>query len=217
MKKFTLSVAAVMAMSTFAIAGGDIAPVEPVVEAPVAVASDAGFYAGIAYGAVSTEFDASLGTEAISLDIDHSTIMFQAGYQFNTYLAVEGRYWTAVSDADTSFTYTDSANPENNEYGSEDLDDDSNAWGIYLKPMYPVANAFTVYGLVGYGNVELDIEGISSDESSFQWGLGGSYDVNDNFAVFVDYVSLYDDDDSIDGISGDVTVDSWNFGVTYKF
>lgn len=213
MKKFTLSVAAVMAMSTFAIAGGDIAPVEPIVEAPVAVASDAGFYAGLAYGSVSTELDASFGTEAENVDIDHDTVMFQAGYKFNKYVAVEGRYWTAAGDADVDFSYTDSANPQNNESGSGSIDDDSSVWGIYVKPMYPVTEAFDVYALLGYGNVELDFEGESEDDSGFQWGLGASYAVNNNFAVFADYVSMYDDD--IDDV--DVTVDSWNFGVTYKF
>lgn len=49
MKRFTLSVAALAAIGTFAMAGGDIeAPVEPVVEveAPAAV-SDSGFYIGV--------------------------------------------------------------------------------------------------------------------------------------------------------------------------
>jgi len=45
MKKFTLSIAAVMAMGTFAIAGGDVTPTE----APMA-ADASGLYMGIAYG-----------------------------------------------------------------------------------------------------------------------------------------------------------------------
>lgn len=54
MKKFTLSVVAAMAASTFAIAGGDITPVEEVVVAPM-VDELSGFYAGIGYSFVSLD------------------------------------------------------------------------------------------------------------------------------------------------------------------
>lgn len=199
MKKYALSLAALMAMSTLAIA-------------------DEGLYAGIAYGSVNTEADSRNLTETISADIDHDTFMLQAGYKFNPYLAVEARVWYAVGDSDLDFSYTDSEFPQDNESGSESIGDDSNVWGIYLKPMYPVSEAFDVYALLGYALVELDLEGFNSaDEGQFQWGLGASYDVNNNFAVFVDYVAMYDDDQKIDYIPGDATIDSWNFGVTYKF
>jgi opacity protein-like surface antigen len=216
MKKVTLSMIAALAMSTFAVAGGDIAPVEPVVETPVVEEVSTGaFYVGLAYGMVNTEISYTDGQDTLSLDIDHSTAMFQAGYQFNPYLAIEGRYWMAVGDADATLSLTG----EGSESG--DLDDDSNVWGIYIKPMYPVTSEFTVYALLGYGNVELDLEGASTDESDFQWGLGVAYAFNDNLSVFVDYVSLYDDSETFvferEPITGDIEVDSWNFGITYKF
>ena len=53
MKKLTLSLTAILAMSTFAVAGGDIAPMEPVVNTPVVVeevSTGGGLYIGIAYG-----------------------------------------------------------------------------------------------------------------------------------------------------------------------
>ena len=56
MKKFNLSLVTVLAMSTFAIAGGDIAPVEePVVVVPEVIESisTGGFYLGAAYGLLS--------------------------------------------------------------------------------------------------------------------------------------------------------------------
>ncbi len=56
MKKFNLSLVAVLAMSTFAIAGGDIAPVEPVIETPMVEESTPGnFYLGLAYGMANIE------------------------------------------------------------------------------------------------------------------------------------------------------------------
>jgi len=216
MKKVTLSMIAALAMSTFAVAGGDIAPVEPVVEVPAVESTPGAFYVGIGYGMMNTEASLTDGEITASLDIDHSTVMLQAGYQFNPYIAIEGRYWTAIADADVTASVTGEGSE------SADLSDDSTAWGIYVKPMYPVTSEFTVYGLLGYGNVEIDLDGGSMlDESQFQWGLGASYAINDNFSVFVDYVAMYDDSESIDigdgFLDGDIEVDSWNFGVTYKF
>ena len=107
MKKFNLSLVAVLAMSTFAVAGGDIAPVEPMVETPMVEESTPGaFYVGLGYGAANVDsswaytppvmetamsaklFDVASG----SYDSDYDTIMLQAGYKFNPYIAVEGRY-----------------------------------------------------------------------------------------------------------------------------
>ncbi|MCF6206853.1 MAG: porin family protein [Sulfurovum sp.] len=199
MKKLTLSIAALAAIGTFAVAGGDIAPVEPVVETPVVAPSDAGFYVGGAYGLMG--MDLSNPTDPFSFDTSHDSFMLQAGYKINPYIAVEGRYWWGSSD---DFTY-----------GGTNYSADVDAWGIYVKPMYPVTDAFDVYALLGYGDTspELNGAGPTYDTDGFQWGLGASYDVTSNVAVFVDYVNLYDDTNGGD----DFTIDSWNFGVTYKF
>lgn len=229
MKKFTLSVAAVMAMSSFAIAGGDIAPVEPMVETPVmAEALDAGFYAGIAYGTVATVHDLTDGVDTLNMEMYHDTLMLQVGYQFNPYIAIEGRYWNAVGDTDLRIATSGGVFDLDRDFGLfATFNDNSNAWGIYLKPMYPITSELTAYGLVGYGNVDIGTSDrfnnlVQVDDSQFQWGLGASYDVNDNFAVFVDYVAMYDGKVSIEAVLNtfdrfNTTIDSWNFGVTYKF
>ena len=86
--------------------------------------------------------------------------------------------------------------------------------------MYPIGD-FTVYGLLGYGQVEMEGVGWSWDDTSFQWGLGASYAINDNFAVFADYTLLYDDDSIPSWLIGmdtiDRTVDAITVGLTYKF
>ena len=92
MKKFTISVAAVMAMSTFAIAGGDIAPVE-VVAAPVVIEDDSSFYVGVGYSYVSADIDGTEEGNAYSLI---------AGYNYNQYIAIEGRYISTVGDMEVS-------------------------------------------------------------------------------------------------------------------
>ena len=198
MKKLTLSIAAIAAMGTLAMAGGDIAPVEPVVETPVvAPATDTGFYVGAAYGLMEIDLTDNANANN-SFDTTHDAFMLQAGYKINPYVAVEGRYWWGSSDDISS---TESADLE--------------AWGLYVKPMYPVTEEFDVYALLGYGDTspEVNGQGPDYDTDGFQWGLGASYDVTSNIAVFADYTELYNDTQN----NEDMTIDSWNFGVTYKF
>ena len=239
MKRFTLSVAAVVAMGTFAMAGGDIeAPVEPVVEveAPAAV-SDSGFYIGGAYSFVNSEMDYQRDDYQYdelyyqyggTYDRDYDAFMLQAGYQFNQYVAIEGRYWNSITERSQDYwsRYAGEETQDNGEWSDGDFE----AWGIYVKPMYPVTEALNVYALLGYGNVETndnywyDAEGL--DEDGFQWGLGASYGITENVSLFLDYVQLCNGvDDSYTEESGDTDyVYSWehsiytvNLGLSYKF
>jgi len=223
MKKLTLSIAAIMAMSTFAIAGGDIAPVEePMVEVAAPVVDDSGFYLGLAYSYMDTE-RVLLYPETI--DTSWNAGMLQAGYKFNQYIAVEGRYWLTVGDADFSSTenWNDGLIKENEE--NTDLD----TWGIYVKPMYPVTDAFDIYALLGYAQSKIEVDlshgvGVAVDDGAFSWGLGAAYSFTENLSVFADYVVLYDD--TVIPVFGgqtypdfpvDVKIDTINFGITYKF
>jgi opacity protein-like surface antigen len=231
MKNIVLSTVAVLAMSSFAVAGGDIAPVEePVVVVEEATVTDSGFYLGLAYGAGNIEStidyyeDTSYSTtsmedESWTNDFDYGTIMLQAGYKFNSYIAIEGRYWLGLDESVTIYDM------EDDEDYTGDLN--INTWGIYVKPMYPVTDAFDIYALLGYASSEIEFDGESADDDldGFSWGIGMAYSFNDNLSLFVDYVNMYNDDESYvimgDGWNGDVevedTISTWNFGVTYKF
>ena len=184
MKKFNLSLVAFLAMSAFAAAGGDIAPVEPVVETPVVEESTSSFYVGLGYSYMNVDPDNSA-------EVDGDAVLLLAGYNFNKYIGVEGRY--------------------------SGLTDCLENTAIYLKPMYPLG-AISIYGLLGYGEVAYDGGGLSLSESGFQWGLGANYAVSDKIGVFVDYTSLYDDT-GFEGEfpNQDVLADSINVGFTYKF
>ena len=198
--KILTSVAlATILMSNFAYAGGDMDPVEPqvvvadsVVAAPI---SDNPFYVGLAYSYITMDND------RLNDDITGNAVSLLAGYKFHPYFGVEARYSTTVGDLDV--------------YGTDRGWDISNI-GIYLKPQYDY-NQIKLYGLLGYGEVTLD-NGPTHSEDGFQWGLGASYAVNDNVDLFVDYTRLYDDNgfDSFTG-NDDITVDSVNVGVSYKF
>lgn len=216
MKKFNLSLVTVLAMSTFAIAGGDIAPVEPVIETPMVEESTPGnFYLGLGYGMLSMD-----QTDVVTLangatvenpivSDDFSEVMVQAGYKFNPYIALEGRYWFGLEDTfDVLGTNVDTS---------------VDAWGIYAKPMYPVTEAFNIYGLLGYGAADVSVDlpngGTLNTDSvdGFSWGVGADYSFTENVAVFVDYVNIFDDSTSYVGGETDTTIDTVNFGVTYTF
>ncbi|MGW8168728.1 MAG: outer membrane protein [Sulfurovaceae bacterium] len=241
MKKFSGSIVVGLLLSSFAIAGGDIAPVEPAVVMPAPMVDDSGFYVGVAYSRANMTGDylitdvqnyESVGTN----EIDYDGIMAQAGYKFNKYIALEGRYWWSLSDGDWSdkgklYDIGDPDNPWDTWNDSGNKGDDLRAWGIYVKPMYPVTEQLDVYALLGYGNVRLSDDGGKwLDESDFQWGIGASYEFTENLSLFVDYVRLLDENNHfhIDGYSYHDVIEDWDFnydnkvytinvGLTYKF
>jgi len=200
MKKTTLSIVSILTLSGLAFAGGDIAPV--IEEEPVAI-EQSPFYIGLGIGS------AELNNDFTNEEISSTNIMLQAGYQYNEYMAFEGRYSFGFNtDYDSGLT------------GNfiRDYTGDISNWGIYFKPMYPIGD-FNVYALLGYGGVMLD-DLVFGDayEDGFQWGLGAGYDINEKFSVFVDYVSLYDDTGfDYRAQLDDVDSDTWTLGVSYKF
>ena len=211
MKNIVLSTVAVLAMSTFAVAGGDIAPVEEPVVVVEPVVSDAGFYLGLGYGyfAEDVEIDVTNFDDTYTMH----TVMFQAGYKFNSYVAVEGRYWLGVSDLEKDST-------------NEKQAGDYSSWGIYVKPMYPVSDVFNIYALLGYASTTLEPDNTNIkflDTDSFSWGIGAEYEFTENLSIFADYVAVgYTDEFTFNGNDlfeddVDVSIGTVNFGLTYKF
>lgn len=229
MKNFTLSLATMMAISTFVIAADEknsyptsgpdsyqaIHGLGDYEEGYLAH-KDRGLYLGLAYGRMNANEDIS--SKPVGLQVkgenDINTIMFQAGYLLNKYIAIEGRYWRTFGDID--YTITSSTHPQRNDSGSFKSNGED-AYGFYAKPMIPITEAFDIYALLGYAA----IKDIVVDDDGFSWGVGASYTVDDNFSIFVDYTGLYDDEvsDEIVGytLKNDISLNSWNFGINYKF
>lgn len=200
MKKLNLSLVTVLAMSTFAFAGGDIAPVEPMIETPMVEESTPGsFYLGLGYSYMNMN-----ASETPEVDVTGNSVLLLAGYNFNQYIGLEGRYTMNVGD----LTIDDGV--------TEDVSDDMTNAAIYVKGMYPVADTFNVYALLGYGETTYD-NGIEYSEAGFQWGLGANVEVMDNVGVFVDYTRMYDDTGFDTLTVTDVVVDAISVGVTYTF
>jgi len=198
MKIIKTSAAALLLMSTLAVAGGDIAPVEPEITTPEVIDTEpalTGFYAGLGYTYMKMDNAGTAG------DVNGNGITVLGGYNFHKYLAVEGRYSTTLGDLSVD--------------NGVDAGDLSNI-ALYLKPQYTI-NRFKLYGLLGYGQVTYDNGTTDYSEDGFQYGAGLSVMATDNIDVYVDYTRLYDDDDFDGLISQDITVDAVNVGVNYNF
>ena len=190
-----------MAFNSLAVAGGDIAAI--VNEEVQVTKSNSAFYLGLGFG------QSYLNNDFTSEEITDSTVMFQAGYQYNEYVALEGRY---------TFGFSTDYDPGTTGNLSSAYDGDFSSWGIYLKPMYPIGD-FSIYALLGYGGVMQDnLVAGDAYESGFQWGLGASYAFMDNVSVFADYVNLYDDTGfDYRATQHEIKSDTWTIGISYKF
>lgn len=210
MKKNVFTLLTILVLSEIAFAGGNAAPIALVPVVPIVTAEENPFYLGLGYSNMSLNND--LTNEEFSGD----AVMIQVGYQYDRNFALEGRYTHHVGDLD--YVGGRTINRDNSDYPA-----DFTNMAIYLKPIYPIDN-FSIYALLGYGEVELtDIpewNRISADraESGFQWGLGVAYLFSENMSAFVDYVNMYDDEGfDYRAMNADIIADTWTFGLTYKF
>ncbi len=226
MKNIVLSAIAVFAMSSIVVAGEGIAPQEELtIATPAAAKEYAGAYIGIAYSFIDSPISNFNtfpdGTHILpSLDIDLSTggFMINFGYRFNAYVAVEGRYWGGGND---------NGEIDVNGINLGHIDIDLDAWGIYVKPMYPVSEVFDVYALLGYGSATFEHNNQynnvsyseSLDTSGFSLGLGGAYSFGENISVFADYVIVaYENLANPDGLTDTkYQFNTFNIGVAYKY
>ena len=211
MRRVVLSLWTIVAMSSLGFAGGDIeTPEEPQVIIPVVVdeVDESGFYLGGALAAVSTR-DATVKEDFFDIKdaqdrLGNLTLL--AGYDFNRYIAVEGRYTTSIADEDVL---------------------EMSGWSLFVKPQYTFDSSnFKIYALLGFGGVTLDgIDGyfVDVDDTGFQWGIGagysfGEYMEDNNLAVFIDYTSLANDmEGTYYNGAQETNVDAITAGVTYQF
>jgi len=205
MKSIGLSLVTVMLCSNVAFAGKNTEKVlEPSIIIPNLVdETTSGFYLGLGVSAVSTH-ESNLNFFSVTDGQDRTgDISFSAGYDWNEYIAIEGRYMVSVAKEDIV---------------------DRTSWGIYVKPQYSVTEDLKLYGLLGVGG--FDASGtnhfghtIDADDISLQWGLGVSYEVYENVSIFVDYVQVASDVDATAFVTQDVDVssDAITIGATYHF
>lgn len=204
MKKTALSLWAIMAISSLGFAGGGVnLATEPVIDVPLAEeVFDSSIYAGLGFSVASTR-QSQLGffdnlEQSGRLDRT-AEISLSAGYAFNPYIAVESRYMFSFSHEDVL---------------------KRRAWGVYLKPQYPVYEKINVYALLGYGGVKatgIDGWNINVDNTGFQWGGGIGYNTTDKMTFFIDYLKMDDNVKSRFVSCSNVDSDVITAGVLYQF
>ena len=195
MRKIILSAVATIAMSSFAVAGGDIVPVAPIVEK-----TPGNFYVGVGYACLDArQTDAPSINPTVNDVFD--AVMLKAGYKFNEYIAAEARVTLGFEETVVSDMVLNH-------------DSSMSTWGIYAKPMYPVTDSVDVYGLLGYASSEYDLSIASVDDSDgFSWGLGVEYAFTNQISAFVDYTSLYQNSNT----PSDDYIQSFSLGLGYTF
>ena len=194
------SIIAFMAMGAVAVAGGNEVPVEAVVvDVPTEVVASpvdvSGFYLKPMYSFMR-------GDDKRHSAFDGHVLQTAVGYNFNAYIGIEGRAGATLSDESIKINGSSTAT----------TDFKMGTINIFVKPQYPVTEDFSVYALVGYGQVTLEDE----KESGFQWGAGVEYMMNEKYGVFVDYTRLFDGDDFANYKTNEA-VESFNVGITFKF
>jgi len=130
---------------------------------------------------------------------DSASMMALAGVELNDFVAVEARLTKAISDFEIKdhlpISYTNV--------------------GLYLKPQYKFELG-SIYGLFGYGYSRFSFMDKTTSTTGFQYGAGGTYNINDELAAFVDYTKLYGGNKKISQATKMQSVDSVNAGIIYK-
>jgi hypothetical protein len=178
-------------------------------------------YVGMGYSYVRFQDELRYLSQKDDIDFTGNAITLLAGYDFNQYIGLEGRYSRTVGDvsiSDISVGY--SLNGMDVPVPGADFDGYMQNAAIYVKPMYATPKV-SIYGLLGYGQVKMDANNESSgfSENDLQWGFGASFSSGEHLNIFVDYIRLYGEKEHLFGhdFGASIQVDSFNAGVAYKF
>jgi hypothetical protein len=127
-----------------------------------------------------------------------------AGYQYNDYVALETRFNTGTSGYSSSYRW-ENADSLNLVY-EEDIDTQVS---LLIKASYPIFESFNVYSLAGYTKTYVNITSAERaydinnrasyfslnriiKQGGFSYGFGFSFQLKEQFNVFVDYQVLSD-------------------------
>ena len=237
MRNMKLSLIALLALGTFAYAGGDLSIVTPYEEEDIQLAEEAyvepepavvvekpaaepviapkpvkdikanGFYAGLGISATRYKTNCNCATKS---GTDRTAgLMARVGYDFNKYIGIEARGIKT--------------NWKNNGGKVEHA-------GLFVKPMLPVGDATNVYGLVGVAKtktkgdlrktnaeslalgagIEVDLSKDTPKEGRYNRPFDGQGDQEKGLGLFADYERMVVK-------SGAPDLDAVSAGVTYDF
>jgi opacity protein-like surface antigen len=169
-------------------------------------ADNSGLYLGLGYSSTNIDLtiDGLNDENQELLDTSTDSILILAGYDFNEYVGLEGRYY--INNSSLAYDYYLGGTLLEDVYEAESL-------AIYLKPQYNL-DAITLYALIGMSANNYTATNIlgSDSDTLFSWGGGAKFNVTQSLGLFVDYTDLGKNDSVLEtGLS------SWNVGFSYKF
>jgi len=201
---------------------------------PVALAEDAGWYAGGSLGSARTDsgitaaqLDADLAaltpsiTARSTLSENDTGFKLFAGYQFNENLAVEGGYVDLGKPAELNSVVTAPS------AGTIKATVKNNGWNLDVLGILPIIDAFSAFAKVGlyYSKTTLDISATggggtaagswSAKEINPKIGLGANY----TFAKYVGVRAEWERYKKLgnNNTTGEGDVDLWSMGLAFKF
>jgi len=166
-------------------------------------AEDQGLYLGLGYA--NTNIDVTASDIDIG-DLSTDSIVFLAGYDFNEYLGIEGRYYLNSSEA--GYEYYLGNTPLSGNYKAE-------SFALYAKPQYNfmMLNIYALLGVTSNDYTTNSLLGGDNDDTLFSWGAGVKFNITQSLGAFVDYTNLGESDNTLI----DTDLSSWNIGFSYKF
>ncbi len=156
-------------------------------------------YVGFGFGITNIKTK-EYGTDTIG------DLILTSGYNFNKYFGMQIRFATGVGDGDDLIH--------------------NYSYGLYLKPMYPIDNSVTLYGLLGYSQTKLTNEkqktqyGISNNKTiqdDFSYGVGVDYKLNKKWSVSTELVRYIDKSYNNQAGKYKIQTDAFNLMTNYKF
>ncbi|MBY5922704.1 porin family protein [Ferrimonas balearica] len=130
-------------------------------------------------------------------DVNPMALTVLGGYQFNPYLALEGRVGIGMTD-------------DNLEMWSNDVSFELDRYfGGYLVATAPLSDWVAIYGMAGFTDAKvsakIDSQKGSESDSEFSYGAGLKLYGTENAAFTLEYLVMFDD------------IDTLNLGFTYRF
>lgn len=136
------------------------------------------------------------------VDFDESAPSFRVfgGYEMNDYLSFEAGY-SKFFEASASFLDTD-------------IDIDGNNWDLSVRPTLPLGDRFEVFGILGWSFYDFKVTvsdpflgtfSESDNDDDFHYGLGGAWNVTNNWTLRGEWTSVDVSDASFGMVSASVT------------
>ncbi len=143
-----------------------------------------------------------------------SGIMLKIGQYISPSFAVEAHYVAGLGG--DSFSHSKINTGASTPTGYDSDADFNAAWGIFAKPMGFLSESNKVYGLIGYGGVDFDIDNDDasydnlSPSSSFAFGLGFESEVEYGIFLGAEYVAyLYHGDGAYNSFNVTLSAYVW--------